>query len=156
MDIITDCKEFYNKHQTLIFIINIFYKYITYILCIIYLIWFPIYIIKSNNLHEFSNENICNIALIFYSFYKIQSILINKYNFAKEIIYETLFLITTIYDLVNNNHLYKIEYCIICSIYMSIFVFIYGTLYFIIRSDFDKYNNKELYYDYIADIISES
>ena len=71
MNIINDCKEFYNMHPFLTFTITIFYKYITNILCIIYLIWFPIYIIKSNNLHDFSNENITNIALIFYSFYKL-------------------------------------------------------------------------------------
>jgi len=155
MDIVTECIDFYNKHQLLTFTINIFYKYITNILCIIYLIWFPIYVIKSNNLHKFSNENITNIALIFYSFYKIHSILINKYNFAKEVIYESLFLISTIYDIVYDNHLYKIEYCIICSLYMSIFIFVYGTLYFIIRKDFDKYN-KELYYEYVAEIICEN
>jgi hypothetical protein len=153
MDIIIDCTNFYNKNTYLVFLINIFYKYITNILCIIYLIWFPIYIFKTKNLHEFSNENITNIALIFYSFYKINSILINKYNFIKEILFEGLFLISAIYDIINNN-LYQIEYCIVCSIGISIFIFIYGTLYCIIKTDFNKYNS-DIYYEYMAEICSE-
>ncbi len=156
MEIIKDCCNFYKKNVIVLSITNIFYKYITYFLCILYLIWFPIYIIKINNLHEFTNENITNIALIFYSIYKINSILINRYNFITEISFESLFLICAIYDIINEKNLYKIEYCIICSLCIAIIVFVYGTLYFIVKSDFIKYNNKELYYDYIADIISES
>ena len=124
MDIIEDCQKFYKKHYNLTFLINIFYKYITYILCILYLIWFPIYIIKMNNLHEFSNENITNIALIIYSFYKMNSFLINKYNFTTEFIFESVFLISAIYDIFNNNHLYHIEYCVMCSLGVSIFIFV--------------------------------
>jgi hypothetical protein len=154
MDIITDCDKFYKRHYYLTFLINIFYKYITYILCILYLIWFPIYIIKTKNLHEFSNENITNIALIIYSFYKIKSILINKYNFIIEIIFELLFLTSAIYDIINNNNLYHIEYCIICSLAISIFIFIYGTFYCLVKSDFYYYDS-ELYMDYAIDIFSE-
>jgi hypothetical protein len=154
MDIIEDCRNFYKTHYFLTMCVNIFYKYITNILCILYLFWFPIYIIKTNNLHTFSNENFTNISLIFYSFYKINSILINKYNFTTEIIFETLFLISAIYDIINNNHLYHIEYCIMCSLAISIFVFIYGTLYCMIKSDFYMYN-RELYLEHIAEICSD-
>jgi hypothetical protein len=77
-----------------------------------------------NNLHEFSNENITNIALIIYSFYKMNSFLINKYNFTTEFIFESVFLISAIYDIFNNNHLYHIEYCVMCSLGVSIFIFV--------------------------------
>ncbi len=154
MDIIEDCTKFYKKHYNLTFIINIFYKYIINILCILYLFWFPIYIINTNNIHSFSNENITNIALIFYSFYKIKSVLANRYNFILEVIFEIIFLSCAIYDIINDNHLYQIEYCIFCSICIAICVFIYGSMYFIFKGDFDKYN-EDLYYEYIAEILSD-
>ena len=157
MNIINDCKHFYYNNRSLLFFIDLFRKYIIFFLCIIYLLWFPIYIIKTNNLHNFSNENITNIALIFYSFYKINSIIINKYDFVKEFIFEALFLISAIYDILNSNYLYHIEYCIICSIVVALIIFVYGTLYYIFKIDFDKYNNnnRELYYEFVADICSD-
>jgi len=158
MNIITNIKNFYRKHYILTSVVNLFYKYITYFLCVLYLVWFPIYIIKTNNLHSFSNENITNIALIIYSFYKINSILINKYNFTTEIFFESLFLISAIYDITNSNHLYHIEYCIICSIFVAAFILLYGTFYYIIKSDFSIYDNNDendLYLECISEIISD-
>ena len=158
MNIIRDIKTFYKTHYILTCFINIFYKYITYFLCVLYLIWFPIYIIKTNNLHSFSNENITNMALIIYSFYKINSILINKYNFTTEIIFESLFLISAIYDINNSNHIHHIEYCIMCSIFISVFILVYGTFYYIVKSDFTIYydpDDEDIYLENIADICCE-
>ena len=53
MNLIEDMERFYKDDQTFIFIVNIFYYYIIYLLCLAYLAWFPIYIIINNNLHEF-------------------------------------------------------------------------------------------------------
>lgn len=153
MNLLNDCYKFYEKNYILTFCIHIFYKYITYVLCVLYLFWFPIYIIKTNNLHNFSSENITNISLIFYSFYKIHSVLINKYNFTTEIIFEIIFLTCAIYDISNSNHLYHIEYCIVCSLGISAVIFVYGTFYCIVKGDFSY--DRELYYDYVSEILSE-
>ena len=77
MDTIKECKEFYRTHYTLTFFINLFYKFITNILCIIYLLWFCFQIINSQNISEFLNENISNIAFVFFHFIKFIQLLVN-------------------------------------------------------------------------------
>jgi len=155
MEIITDCKKFYKEHYTLKFFIKLFYKYIINILCIIYILWFPIYIIKSNNFNEFFTQNITNITLIFYSIYKIYSSIIKNCNIIIELIFECGFYMCVFYDVSKHHYLYEIELYIISSLSISIFIFIFGTLYCIFRLDFDKYN-EDLYYEYIADICGDT
>ena len=150
MNTIKECKDFYKTHYTLKFFINLFYKFITNILCIIYLFWFCFQIITTQNISEFLNENICNIAFIFYSFYKIHSTLIIKYNFI-ELFFEAVFLFCVFYDISNKNHLYDIQQYIISSIIISIIIFIFGTLYCIFKLDFEIYNN-DFYYENAAEI----
>ncbi len=98
------------------------------------------------------------MALIIYSFYKINSILINKYNFITEVFFESIFIISAIYDITNSNHIHHIEYCIMCSIFISIFILVYGTFYYIVKSDFTVYDilsDEDIYLEYAADICSD-
>ena len=154
MDTIKECKEFYRTHYTLTFFINLFYKFITNILCIIYLLWFCFQIINSQNISEFLNENISNIAFVFYSFYKIHST-ISKYNIFTEIFFEALCLFFVFYDINNKRQLYDIQQYIIGSIASSIIIFTFGTLYCIFTLDFDIYN-EDFYYENVAEICSNT
>ena len=161
MNFITEAKEFY-KDSYLLLIMNIFYNYIHYFLCILYLCWYLLHIIINQNLKEFANENYINYYLIFYSFYKMHSFVKQRQNINRDIIFSILFLAFISLDLVNKNTIHPIQYLILYNLVFSIFIFTYGTLYLIIKSDFEKYDfdtdNKTAYDDRIsniADIISE-
>ncbi len=157
MNLITEAKEFY-KDSYLLLIMNIFYNYIHYFLCILYLCWYIFYIIVNQNLKEFANENYINYYLIFYSFYKIHSFVKQKQNINRDIIFSTLFLAFISLDFINKNTIHPIQYWILYNLVFSIFIFTYGTLYMIIKSDFSKYNinDNDYYIEFTADIISET
>ena len=163
MGLINEAKEFY-KDSYLLLIMNIFYNYIHYFLSIIYLCWHIIHIIylivnkKNSLLKEFANENYINYYLIFYSFYKIHSFVKKRQNLSLDIIFSALFLAFIGLDFINKNTIHPIQYWILYNLEFSIFIFIYGTLYMIIKSDFDTYKNVNVddRLELIADIISET
>jgi hypothetical protein len=108
-------------------------------------------------LKEFANENYINYYLIFYSFYKIHSFVKQRQDINRDIIFSTLFLAFISLDLVNKNTIHPIQYWILYNLAFCIFIFIYGTLYMFIKSDFEKYNiNDDDYIEFTADIISET
>jgi hypothetical protein len=158
MNLIEEMEYFYKDDCIFILIVNIFYYYIIYLLCLAYLAWFPIYIIINNNLHEFANENYTNTILIFYAIYKIHSFFQTKRNYLKELFFESIFLLVILYDFINNNNLYYIQSLIMYSILCAISIFVYGTLYIMFKTDFHYYdnNNENIYIEYIADICSEN
>jgi glycerol uptake facilitator-like aquaporin len=153
MDLMNELDIFY-KNSIILDIVNIFYKYITYCLCVIYLIWFFINIILNNNLKEIVNENYSNCMLIFYSFYKIFSMIKLKSNYITDIIVTFILLFCIFTDITNEYNLYYIHYWIFYSLLISIGIFIYGTMYIIFSSDFIQYNYDDI--EFIAEICSET
>lgn len=162
MDLIDEIENFY-KDGLLLLIVNVFYKYITYCLCVIYLIWFLMNIIINDNLKEIANENYSNYVLIFYSFYKMYSIIKSNSNYIRDFIITIIFLCVIFVDIINKNNLHYIHYWILYNQLISIFLFTYGTLYMIFSYDFgnnnqidNNINNKHYnYVDFVADICSE-
>jgi hypothetical protein len=152
MGLINEAKEFY-KDSYLLIIMNITY-YIHYFLCLLYLCWYPYYIIS--NIKEFANENYINYYLIFYSFYTINAFVKEKKNINYDIIFSILFLGFIFMDIINKNTIHSIQYWILYNILISIFIFVYGTLYLIFKLDFDRYNIDIDKSSYIAEIVSEA
>jgi hypothetical protein len=168
MDLINEAIEIY-KNSYLLLIMNIFYNYIDYFLCILYLGWYLLYIIVNQKLKEFANENYINYYLIFYSFYKIHSFVKQKQNIRRDIIFSTLFIVFISLDFINKNTIHPIQYWILYNLAFSIFIFTYGTLYMFIKSDFQNYNNSynnsynssynssdDNYIELISEIISDT
>jgi hypothetical protein len=153
MDFMNELDIFY-KNSIILDIVNIFYKYITYCLCVIYLIWFFINIILNNNLKEVVNENYSNCMLIFYSFYKMFSMIKLKSNCITDIIVTFILLFCIFTDITNEYNLYYIHYWIFYSLLISCGIFIYGTMYIIFSSDFIQYNDND--FEFIAEICSET
>ena len=159
MSIIEESKIFYKSHTDFMLLLKIFYYYITYVLCILYLVWFPVYIIKNNNLIEFANENYINYFLNIFAIHKLYSMVYN--NYIREILFDIIFLLFIIYDIINQNTIHSIQKLILYSVLMSILIFTYGTLYMIIKSDFHKYDEKEddnehIEFEYIDYISSDT
>ncbi len=147
MELIDEMNTFY-KNTLLIKVVNIFYNYITNCLCVIYLIWLFINIIINNNLKEIIHENYCNSYFIFYSFYKMFSII--KKNYISDFIITLIMLSLIFYDIINEYNLSYIHFLIFYSQLFSIFIFIQGTFYMIVRTDFGNNN-----IDFVAEIFSE-
>lgn len=140
MNIIEEAIIFYKSNPTFLLVLKIFYYYITYVLCVIYLFWFPIYIIKNDNLHEFANENYINYFVNIFAIHKLYS-MINS-NYIREILFDIVFIICIIYDIINYNTIHHIQKCILYSVLISILIFVYGTMYMIFKSDFYRYTEK--------------
>ncbi len=156
MDLIDEAKGFY-KNGYLLMILNIFYNYVNYFLCILYICWFPIHIIINNNLTQFANENYINYYLILYAFYRMYLMTINfKYNINKNIIASIIFVIIISYDINNNNNIHKIQYWIFYNLMITLIFFVYGTIYLIFNLEINNTFDKELYIEYTADIISDT
>ncbi len=158
MILIDEANEFY-KNSYILNISNIFYNYINYVLCIVYICWFPINIIINNNLTEFANENYINYYLIFYAFNKMYLILKNNKYIIYDIISSIIFLLIIGYDIINHNNIHQIQYWIFYNLLFSICIFVNGTMYLIFSLDFhslDNYFDKEIYLENIADITSDN
>ena len=147
MNLIKDTMDLY-KNSYLLTIMNITYHNYNYLLCLIYLFW---YLYNISNIHKFTNENYVNNYLIFYSFYKINYFVKNMcYNITQlgvqfktyythiiiDIMFSIIYIGIFIFDFKNNNNIYIIQYWIFYSILINVFIFIYGTLYLIIKMDF--------------------
>ncbi len=156
MDLIDEAKDFY-KNSWLLLIVNITYKYIDYFLCLLYLIWYPFNIIFNEELKTFANENYINYYLILYGFYKMHSFVKQKKNIYQDITMSIILLIFYILDIINNNTIHTIQYWILYNLLFSVFIFVYGTMYLIVKLDFDKYNySNEDYIEFTAEICSET
>jgi hypothetical protein len=57
-----------------------------------------------------------------------------------EIMFSIIYIGIFIFDFKNNNNIYTIQYWIFYSILINVFIFIYGTLYLIIKMDFHNNN----------------
>jgi hypothetical protein len=150
MELIDEINDFY-KDCILLNIVNTFYKYITYCLCVIYLIWILINIIINNNLKEIIHDNYSNSYLIFYSFYKMFSAIKLKSNYKIDIIITFIMLFLIFNDIIAKYNLSYINFLIFYSQLFSIFIFVQGIFYMIVLSDF-SYNNKN---EFITEIYSE-
>ncbi len=135
MDLMNEIDEFYKDSLLLVFV-NIFYKYITYCLCVIYLIWFFINIIINNNLEELIHENYSNCILIFYAFYKMISMIKLKSKYIVDFSITFIIILFIFYDIINMYNIYYIHFLIFYSQLISIGIFIYGTFYMIVCYDF--------------------
>ena len=129
MELIKDATNFY-KGKYLMIILDITYNYINYFLCLIYLCWYS-YIISNTSI----NNNYINYYLIFYSFYKINSFFKQNKYIINDIIISIIYIGFFYLDLINNNTIYNIQYWICYNLLINAFIFIYGTLYLIIKSD---------------------
>ena len=115
-------------------------------------------IIINDNLKEFANENYSNYVLIFYSFYKMYSIIKLNSNYIRDFIITIIFLCFIFVDIINKNNLHYIHYWILYNQLISMFLFTYGTLYMIFSYDFgiNYTNNKhDCHIDFVAEICSE-
>ncbi len=161
MEIINEAKEFY-KNSWLLIIMDITYNYIHYFLCLLYLIWYPYNIIVNEDLKTFANENYINYYLILYAFYKIHTFVKQKKNIFYDIIITIILLGFFTLDMINKNTIHNIQYWILYNLLICIFIFIYGTFYMIIRSDFDRIiidkiiiDDRDMFVEYVSDIISD-
>lgn len=133
MNLIKDTIDFY-KGSYLMIIMNITYNYTNCFLYLIYLCWYIYYITINSNI---------NYYLILYSFVKINSFFkINSFvkNIIIDIIFSIIYIGVFIFDLENNNNIHTIQYLILYNLLINVFIFIYGTLYLVIKYDFYNYN----------------
>ena len=61
-------------------------------------------------------------------------------NIIIDIIFSIIYIGVFIFDLKNNNNIHTIQYLILYNLLINVFIFIYGTLYLVIKYDFYNYD----------------